>query len=252
MRLSATLTTGWPDDPAAPLAAPVLDARASASGDYARSIAEQLAAGKAREILALDTTFRRRPGGARPLSRLVGALAGLPESEGVTGPLVCRVDAFTYGFLKSAKNLDLVLPVGKGGLDGFQRTRSQWARAIAALEAFERSGTALAGSEPISRERYLATRAIITRPTARDEQRALATLLLSGPSTLEELSTDLGLKYTLGSRTLAVFESEPVGVVERREGAIFALRESTLPLVLFCLRETMGLDVLAALPNNSN
>ncbi|MGK7894809.1 MAG: hypothetical protein AB4372_14630, partial [Xenococcus sp. (in: cyanobacteria)] len=61
---------------------------------------------------------------------------------------------------------------------------------------------------------------------------------------------DIGLNYTLGQKTLGIFER--IDVVKRQEQEKQKEKESTryvivkeaLPVVIFCLRETIGLDLL--------
>ncbi len=249
MKLQAFLTVGWEDDPQADFAALKLHEAAAQHGEaYSRALAAELAtAPQGTEITGLDRLFRRRPGEFGPLKKLVGGLALLPAPTKLTGPLVCRIDAFAYAFLKSAKNLDFVLPRRTGGDDDFKRIRTSWDATIDALERFERRGETLP-DDTVEPARYLGIREIVTRPSARDELRALTVLLTSGPSTLEEISSDLGLNHTLGQRTLAAYEQAPVAVIERRPGETFSIVADALPLVVFCLRETMGIDLLPAIP----
>lgn len=252
MRLAARLTTGWKDDPRAPYSATQLHETARQSaGEYAAALAAALtSAARDIQIRGLDRLFRRRMGGFEPIKQLVGALASLPSSPAFPRPLLCHTDVFAFAFLKGAKNFDLLLPLDHAANADFRKTQASWVKTITALEHFERSGKALPADADVTAEAYLAIRNIIARPSARDERRALATLLTSGPSTLDEITLDLGLNYTLGQRTLAVFED--IGVVERRAAGVFSIAESALPRVVFCLRETMGLDLLRALPHKEH
>ena len=193
-------------------------------------------------ITGLDALFRRRTGGFAPLKQFLGALALLPPQSDYPQPLTCQIDAFAWSFLKGAKNLDLLLPAAPHSA-AMRAEYQRWRKDIRALERFERLGLPLPQPGAISADAYLALRAIVTRPSARDERRALASLLVSGPSTLAEITDDLGLNYSLGERSLAVFESKPLALLKRRDEC-FSLRAETLPLVLFGLRETMGLDLL--------
>ncbi len=113
-------------------------------------------------------------------------------------------------------------------------------------ENFERLGKPIAKEASISADQYLALRRIVSRSSARDERRTLATLMVSGPSSMDDISQDLGLNYSLGQRAVAAFLE--IGVVQRRSGEIFAVAESALPLTTFGLRESMGLDLLNVLP----
>jgi hypothetical protein len=251
MRLEAFLTVGWEDDPQAEFGASRLHAVAGqVSEEYSAALAAELEkAPPETKISGLENLFRRRPGGFGPFRRFVGALASVRSSGKLSEPLVCRIDVFAYAFLKSAKNLDFVLPrrkAEKGENDDYGNASETWAKTIEALEHFERTGRSLPKGT-VEASRYLAIREIISRPSARDELRALAILLTSGPSTSAEISNDLGLNYTLGQRTLAAYEDPDVGVVERRSGGKFSIVKSSLPLVVFCLREKMGIDLLPAL-----
>ncbi len=66
--------------------------------------------------------------------------------------------------------------------------------------------------------------------------------MVSGPSTIEEISIDLGLNYTLGQRTVGVFHDQ--AILERNPDGSYVIAESALPMVVFVLRETFGLDLL--------
>lgn len=248
MRLEAFLTIGWEDDPQAAFSACRLDEAATrgADGYEAALTAELEQAPPATVIEGLETLFRRRPNGFLPLKRFIGALVSMPATGQRAEPLVCRMDAFAYAFLKSAKNLDFMLPRPNPAQDDFGHVGKTWAETITALERFERTGEPLPSGLAVTGAEYLAIREIISRPSARDELRALTVLLTSGPSTLKEISGDLGLNHTLGQRTLAAYEG--VGVLERRPGEVFSIRKGALPLVVFCLREKMGIDLLPALP----
>jgi hypothetical protein len=190
--------------------------------------------------------FRRRPNGFQPLKRFLGALVSMPAPGKRAEPLVCRMDVFAYAFLKSGKNLDFILPRRKGGNDDFGNVSKAWIETIGALERFERTGEPLPSGHAVTGESYLAVREIISRPSARDELRTLAVLLTSGPSALAEIGEDLGLNYSLGQRTVAAYEG--VGILERRAGEVFSIHKDALPLVVFCLREKMGIDLLPTLP----
>ncbi len=248
MKLEAYLTVGWEDDPRSDVAAARLHQAASHSGaDYSAALAAELAKmPRDTAISGLDKLFRRRSNEFRPLKQFIGAVASMPAPENVSEPLFCRIDVFAYAFLKSAKNLDFLLPRRKGGDDDFGNVSKAWAETITALECLERTGEPLPSGIPVTADAYLAIREIISRPSARDELRALVVLLTSGPSTLAEISGDLGLNYTLGQRTLAAYER--VGALEHRPENVFSIAKNALPLVVFCLREKMGIDLLPSLP----
>jgi hypothetical protein len=260
VKLQAELTYGWPMDQQSPLSASSLHAAASQSNlshSYADALAAALQQGvqatalsadKTPMISGLDALFRRRTGGFAPLKQFLGALSLLLPQSDYPQPLTCQIDAFAWSFLKGAKNLDLLLPATRQS-DAMRAEHQRWLKEIRALERFERLGIPLPEHAAISGDTYLALRAIVTRPSARDERRALASLLVSGPSTIAEITHDLGLNYSLGERSLAIFETKPLALLQRRDEC-FALRAETLPLVLFGLRETMGLDLLDTMMHN--
>lgn len=247
MKLQAQLTVGWNDDPKVQLAASELHKAAMhANEEYAKALATALNSADNAQLTGLEHLFRRRTGGFEKIKRFVGALASIPRSDAYPDPLVCRIDAFAYAFLKGAKNFDFVLPLGDAVNSDFRKTYAAWSRTITALENFERVGKRLPKDAGVSADQYVALRSIVSRSSARDERRALGTLLVSGPSTMEDISKDLGLNYSLSQRTVTTFET--MGTVERRSGGIFAVAKSALPLVVFGLRESMGLDLLSSLP----
>jgi hypothetical protein len=245
MQLQAQLTAGWEDDPQHALAALRLHTTADpAAADYPARLGNVLAAAvEPVQIYGLEQLFRKRPGGFNTLRQFIGTLVTLPAPA--AQPLLCRIDGFAYAFLVAAKNFDFVVPLNKLLSVEFYRRRLAWLDTMYGLADFERFGEPLPVAASVSADHYLALRAIISRPSARDEIRALATLLLSGPSTMADISQDLGLNYSLGQRTLAAFEA--IDVVERRAADLFAISAAALPLVLFGLRETIGLDPLPVL-----
>ncbi len=241
MTLEAVLTLGWPDDPDLEYAAVRLHEAAGpekGGEEYARNLGAFLE-GEDRVIYGLDLLFRRRVTGFGPLRKFVAALASLQTSATIS----CRVDGFAFAFLKGAKNFDFILPeVEKGP---FRDGLPDLFRQLQVLEHFERSGTPLSSEIGFTRKTYLGMRDILTRKSARDERASLATLLVSGPSTIDEISKDLGLDYTLPQRFLGVFSQ--LGVLERRAGKRFAIAMDHLALVVFFLREINGLDLLSIL-----
>ncbi|NEP15998.1 MAG: hypothetical protein F6J97_03735 [Leptolyngbya sp. SIO4C1] len=223
--------------------------------DYAEALVKQLKRTQADTyISALDCLFRKSPAGFKPIRRFVSALVNLPAPPGCPQPLICEIDVFVYLFLAGAKNFDLLLPLETSRVPAFKLLLADYNKAIQALENFERLGQRpIKPVKYFSPRQYLAMRQIIARASVRDELRALAVLLVSGPSTLTDISTELGLNYTLGQRTLAVFEA--IGVVtrfERSRQTVFAIAKPAIPLVIFALRETTGLDLLSNLPLMSN
>ncbi|ADE15639.1 hypothetical protein Nhal_2560 [Nitrosococcus halophilus Nc 4] len=244
MHLEAVLTVGWPETSNSSFSArKVHQAAQEAEEAYPHALARWLDSGPARPtLLALERLFRRRPGGFHDLKTLIGTIGGLPERE---APLPCHIDCFAYAFLKGAKNFDFLLPEASAEESPFRSRLPEWNEAINALEELERVGQPLPAHLEFTQEDYLHLRHILARKSARDERRTLATLLVNGPSTPMELTTDLGLNKTLAQRILGLLANNDV--VAARSGAQYVIREQALPLVVFGLRETLGLDLLSSL-----
>jgi hypothetical protein len=205
---------------------------------YADAVAKAL--GKARAVYGLDALWRRRIGeGAQPLKRFLAAVSSIDGAD-----LVCHIDAFNYAFAKHASNIDLLLPETEERPGGFRASHeAAWTERMARLEAYEWEGVE---PDPAEKQAYRRLRATMARRSARDERRALATLLVSGPATTEEISEELALGYTLSPRVLAPFAD--AGVVARRdEDKRYAIVMQHIPPILFALRETMGVDPLGSL-----
>lgn len=255
MELAAKLTTGWPGwqargrSPHDALHLHHIATDTAADADYySAALQEQLQNLEQPEILGVDHLFRKSTAGAKPIKKFIGALAALPSASSDFSPCLCHIDAFAYAFLKGAKNFDLLMPLAPAHNADFFQTWQGWQQIIVALQQFERFGQPLPTHCGITPDQYLSLRNVIARPSVRDELRALATLLLSGPSTMAQISEDLALNYTLGQRSLAVFEN--AGAITRYDGDVFAIAPSALPLVIFSLRETLGLDLLSSLPRH--
>lgn len=247
MHLEAVLTIGWPEANNSSFSARKVHQAAQEAEEaqeaYPQALSRWLDSGPARPtLLALERLFRRRPGGFHALKTLIGALSGLPDRE---VPLPCHIDCFAYAFLKGAKNFDFLLPEASSEESPFRTRLSEWNEAINALEELERVGQPLPAHLEFTQEDYLHLRHILARKSARDERRTLATLLVNGPSMPAELKTDLGLNETLAQRILGLLVNS--GVVETRSGEQYVIREQALPLVVFGLRETLGLDLLSSL-----
>lgn len=242
MHLQAILTVGWHEPPQQPFSAPELHTAAKqAEEHYHGALARMLNSGiKAPGIFALERLFRRCPGGFGDLKAFIGALSSLPGQA----TLSCQIDGFAYAFLKGAKNIDFFLPEAPED-SPFRAILPKWNETITTLEDFERLGQPLPARLASIKDDYLHLRQILARKSARDERRSLATLLVNGPSTLADLTKDLGLNYTLSQRVLAVFINS--GIVKARTESQYVIREDALPIVLFCLRETMGVDPLKSL-----
>jgi len=242
MKLNAILTFGWQDDPTQPAAARTLhEAAKKASGDYDQALIEAVKKlGSTPVIGGLERLFRKRANGFGDIKDFVGTLSLTPLADVA---VQCHIDVFAYAFLKGAKNFDLLLPENPAKTGPFRDVQPYWDKIIAALEELERRGQPLPPDLAVSKGHYLALREVLARPSTRDEKRALATLLYSGPSTLAEIAADLGMNYSLSQRTIGVFTAN--GTVEERARGVYAIVETALPLVVFCLRETMGLEPLS-------
>ena len=245
MDIGAYLTFGWKANPEDSFSAVRIHREAKASKksykDALTSLIRNVEANQNR-ITGLELLFRKRVDGFNELKDFIGELSHLNVRGEYAEPITCEIDAFAYGFLKGAKNFDLLLPLEKKSNPEYDAEYKRIHESIKQLETFEREG------KPISsklRETYLALRGVMVRPSARDERRAMATLLVSGPSTLKDISKDLGLNYSLGQRSLAVYEK--MGVVGRHSNGIFYIYSAVLPEVVFCLREAMGIDLLTTI-----
>jgi hypothetical protein len=248
MSLRAVLTVGWKDDPRDEFSAVRLNNRARESEKgYQETLTEILK--NARQpitIYGLEQLFRRRAEGFTEIKEFVGALTTIATSEEGIGTVRCHIDAFAYAFLKGAKNFDFLLPEEKDKSGPFRLILPKWEEKITALEEFERTGESPPPEIELFKEQYLDLRKIITRKSARDERRSLATLLVSGPSTLKEIKDDLGLNYSLSQRTIGTFTEIGV-VIQRQDDERYVISQEPLLIVVFCLREVMGLDYLSVL-----
>lgn len=160
------------------------------------------------------------------------------ETATEADPLV--INAFLYAFLCPAKNFDLFLREDLEAISGDVR---QISRKMAQLTEFEREARALMGS-PL-RELYLALRNVVARHSARDERRTLATLLFSGPSSVDEIAMDLGISCNLAGRAVRTLAAVLVDPGAKK----LALKPDTdsLAVILHLLRGTIGSDPLAVL-----
>ena len=165
-------------------------------------------------------------------------IKSLAEQANSEKPLV--INAFLYAFLCPAKNFDLFL---KENVDTISSDVARIEKKMKSLADFEREATSL--REAGLRKIYLAARNIAARKSARDEQRTLATLLFSGPSTAKEIAQDLDISENLAGRILRVLGS----VAEEQDPGRFTLRADTdtLAVVLQLLRSTLGLDPIRVL-----
>ena len=246
MPLEAVLTVGWPDIQPGELAATALheDCLYTTSSDYSKRLLQQLNARRHTQPMVIKGTeglFRRRANDFSRIKTFMGTLHEVVRAHPELGTIHCEIDAFAYAFLQGAKNFDFLLPESRNQTGLFRQKSRQWRRDIVALERFERDGRPLGARYETA---YLDLRRIVARKSARDERRTLATLLVSGPSTLDEVKTDLGLSYDLAGRILTTLQSIDVLVCPAER---YRITLDALPRVVFCLREVMGFDLLAVL-----
>jgi hypothetical protein len=233
MPARAALTFGWPSpDGGALHAAEVL---ANPSILYRSQSTQTI-------IHSCEMLFRRRAGGFGPLKDFL-ACALTPELG--AREIECRFDAFAYAFLSSAKNMDLLLPVNANAVlppSEFAGELRRLSANLRRLSVFERTGKR--PGDAVMTKRYLATRRILSRASARDERRVLATLFVSGPSTAREISDDLGISQNLAARILGLLGES--GCVSARSGNRYAIDHDhrSLAVAYYLVRETLGLCLL--------
>ncbi|MFT4924432.1 MAG: hypothetical protein ACI8WB_000510 [Phenylobacterium sp.] len=208
--------------------------------DYKTKLEKLLGHSPPEFIVQLDKLFRRRVEGFDDVNQFIGAMTEIEFAE--NGHPVCEINIFAYAFLKHAKNYDFFIGIQKDSYTAVKVELEKWTESVQALANFERLGTKLSGEDSKLKDNYLALRSIVGRPSARDEQRTLACLLIAGPSTGEEIKLDLGLNYTLNQRIMAALQA--TNTVVEKDGH-YALNQDTLPIVLFLVRETIGLNVLS-------
>ncbi len=215
---------------------------------YQQSLAEQIKQRQLTAIVELCNLFRRRAGGFGVINTFIGGL--LDKDTRFDGQ--CEINLFAYAFLKHAKNYDFFTRFDQQNLNDIQQVIDDLTLKIAQLEDFERLGTPLPTEIANTlKAPYLKLRAIAARPAARDEQRTLACLLISGPSTAQEVKLDLDLNSSLDQRVMAALVATGT-VVEQKNchnQEVYSLNTQTLPVVIFLVRETIGLDVIDLLDN---
>jgi hypothetical protein len=202
--------------------------------------------GQRLHIMGLDTLFRRQSLGFSAIKSLVSALSVFEHQSGNDSEtLICGCNALVYAFLVGAKNFDFILPEHNDhSVSSFRCSLPAWTSTIEQLENFEREGMSM--SDRALQQTYLNIRPVMTRPTARDERRSLCTLLMSGPSTPDEITQDLGLPYTLSERVLSPFIES--GIVESTgSDEQYVITRANIPLVVYLVRETLGVDPLKML-----
>jgi len=187
------------------------------------------------------------PGSGKELRRNTAGFSAIKERVAKSNdgnPL--EINAFLYAFLVSAKNLDLFLRVNS---ESIKEDLKQIREKMAALECLEREGSN--PNNDLLLSTYKSIRPVAARPSARDEQRTLAMLLFSGPSTAEQIKEDLDIDKNLAERILRALS---VLVVQTEEDPnIFVLRSDTnsLAVTLYLLQYTLGIDPLRVLQSQT-
>jgi len=230
MSIKAVLTYGWECQEGV-LCASEIDSEVGDQKNYSSHLSKILSPLKQPvKIDRVDALFRRRPDGFVKINRFMSALNKLDIEA------ILYIDAFAYNLLKSAKNYDFFLYEDMAG--HFRKILPTWKKEIKKLENFERYGKSNFSNE--RKEQYVKFRNLFTR-NARDEIRALIVFLQNGPSTLEEVSIDLGMKYVLSERVIKFFED--IQIV-RKQNISYVIKKQSIPIVLFALRIFMGMDFL--------
>ena len=286
MSLEAKLTVGWPEVREESLSARyiVQQAMLDESG-VGRPISELLP--EDHTIRNLDELVRRDSSSYKAVKELMSALLSYNKQTDKT--IVCEVDIFYCAFLSAAKNFDFFLPMGEID-DPTKKILGTWSLQLKELEKFERLGqlplrslakskihqqsksSSKSGSYCNSSKQdncdwsvtvYLKLREIVTRPSARDELRALYIFLYSGPSTDKQIADELGLNESLATRVVAALDTtgalEVSGIDEvtndddpdkTQRVPIHRIHIQHIPIVVFLIRETLGCDLLPVVFNS--
>ncbi len=183
------------------------------------------------------------PGSGTALRRNTTGFSAIKERVAKThddNPL--EINAFLYAFLASAKNLDLFLRANDASIKGELK---QISAKMAALELLEREG--IEPHDNLLLSTYKRSRPIAARPNLRDEQRTLATLLFSGPSTPEQIKEDLGIEVNLAERVLRALA--PLVEQTGEDPNLYALRSdaNALAVTLYLLQYTLGINPMRVL-----
>jgi len=256
-RLTIRLTHGWHDPGEGHIEAKTLDQAArklitqnteDKHAQYLAALSQQLSTNKNKTIAHMESLFRRRSGGFRPINEFTGAMAELSPKH------TCEINLFTYAFLMHAKNYDFFTQTTEDNRNSMQKKINSWNKEVQLLEDYERLGkTSDEQGNKIDNqttEQYKQLRTIIARPTARDELLTLVCLLVCGPSTKEDISLDLDLNYSLNQRIIAaLLDTGTITTVAGSEPLLYKIEEKALAIVLFLVRETLGLNLLEMLAN---
>ncbi|MEL6465644.1 MAG: hypothetical protein AAFQ58_11810 [Pseudomonadota bacterium] len=248
MTPNALLTFGWPKIITPDLSAPHFLERLQTmdTASLGRWAASSAAPDGVLNISALDRLFRRGPNGMAAIRQLVGLIGEKLSAWNAISRLQFECDAFAYAFLKQTYNYDVILPETPNQSGSFRDRIGSLKTTLDALKAFERDGCPIPQAIPTAAQDYLRIRTTLSRPSARLERVVLATLLINGPSKLDELESETGADTATALRILLGY-AEPGYVTFEPTDESFCLGTQHLPSILFCLREKMGFDYLSAL-----
>lgn len=179
---------------------------------------------------------------ATPLRRRDQSFQAIRDGVAASHDGDIPVHAFIYAFLRWAKNVDLYVDTAYE--PGVRDRLAELRAGMAALEAFERHGHRLRGTHAAAKTPYLSLRRTFARPSARDERRVAVHYLMNGPSSDRELAEDLVLSEAFAARSRRALDSVIAGPDGNHR---FGVADNALPIVLFLVRETTGINPLAML-----
>ena len=156
-----------------------------------------------------------------------------------------HLHAFTYAFLRKAKNVDLYVDVDDTRIG--ERLR-ELRCCLKALEEFERDGVELTGRHSSLGPIYLDLRRVFARAGARDERRAMVHLLMNGPCSDADLVEDLALSLDLAAR---VRKALAPAIGPWGDGDRYCISDAALPVAMFLVRESIGINLLDSLDDRA-
>ncbi|NQY37257.1 MAG: hypothetical protein HRT37_20305 [Alteromonadaceae bacterium] len=252
-KIQIILTTNWPVASEEELVAKNLHSIAvtgekNKETTYQLSIEKQLQERDSNTIYQLDELLRKRIDGFDDIQKLTGAMLGAAKPINV----IFEINIFAYAYLKYVKNYDIFMSPTQNCLVDIEPEIKKWKSIVKALEDFERLGQDLSQELAYLKVPYLKLRAIVARSTARDEQRALAVLFISGPSNSKDIGLDLGLNYSLNKRIMTAMVTTGTisdNRINSQGEIVYALKDETIPIVMFLVREIIGLDLISMIEN---
>jgi hypothetical protein len=193
-----------------------------------------------RVVLHLDWNEKVRATG--PIHRRIDGFEAIKKriAEGSKEDL--HLHAFSYAFLKGAKNVDLYLEADDNAI---RKRLADLRETMTALEGFERDGRDFCGKDDVVKKIYLALRPAAARANARDERLALVHLLMNGPASPDELAATLGLSTNLAIRVIKALDA---GLEGPDADGRYGISDKALGVALFLVRETTGISPLDLLP----